>query len=110
MIAALLIALLAVEPVDAGRPGENDAPVLIDLQGSIVTLDGGALPPGTACLTYDKAKSIRDDLADKNARVASMDASLSTNWPVVWIVAGVGVLAAGAAAVGGYVAGQQSRR
>lgn len=119
----LIAALLTADPTpDAGRPGEFDSPVLIDLPGRIDDLSDGAaaiegcfpvktcLPAGTTCLTYDKAASIRDDLAAKNARVASLETSLSTNWPLVVIVAGLGVLAAGAAAAGGYIAGQASAK
>lgn len=125
MIHHLLIALLAATP-DAGQPGEFDAPVLIDINGTSTQISDGVLAPdpddasrgcfgvkqclpqGATCLTYAKAASIRDDLASKNARVASLETSLSTNWPLVLIIAGAGIVAAGAAAVGGYVAGRNS--
>lgn len=107
----LILALLAADPVDAGRPGEFDPPVLIDLTGSKRTITGvEPLPLGVSCLTYDKAASVRDDIASKNARVASLEASLGTSWPVVVIVAAAGVVAAGIAAGAGFYAGQQSKK
>lgn len=102
MIAALLLAVLAQAP-DAGRPGENDAPVLIDLAGHQLPLDGGVLPPGTACLTYDKAASLRDDLADKNARADSAEATLKKGDPQVLkivLFTAAGFLAGGAVTAG----------
>ena len=68
------------------------------------------LPLGTVCLDHEKAASVRDDLADKNARVASLEAHLATNWPVVVVVAVVGVVLAGTAAGVGYYAGTQAKR
>ena len=106
MTRLLLLALLSADPA----PGVTDSPVLIQLDGSRRTITGvEPLDLGTVCLSHDKAASIRDDLADKNARVASLEASLSTNWPLVAIVAGVGVLLVGGAAAAGFVAGQKSR-
>ena len=107
MTSLLILALLAADPVDAGIDlGANDVPVLLHLDGSRQTLTGvEPLPLGTVCLDHPKAASVRDDLAAKNARVASLEASLGTNWPVVVIVAAAGVVAAGAAAAAGYCAG-----
>ena len=106
MTHALLMLLVLADPVDAGRPGEFDPPVLIDLTGSKRTITGvEPLPLGVSCLTYDKSASVRDDLASKQARIESLEGSLATNWPVVVIVAAAGVVAAGMAAAAGYCAG-----
>lgn len=133
MTRLILLALLAVDPpiparVLDGGAGELDAPVLILLDGRKLDLSDGKLaadpddarqgcytvaqcvPQGVSCLAYDKAASVRDDLADKNARVASLEKSLGTNWPVVAIVAAVGLVVAGVAAGAGYAAGRQSPR
>ena len=94
----LLLALLAADPVD---PGATDVPVLLHLDGSRQTITGvEPLPLGTVCLDHPKAASVRDDLASKNARVASLEASLRTNWPVAVILAVAGVVVGGAVAVG----------
>lgn len=100
LIPLLLAALLAADPVAP--------PQLIDIDGSITLTDGGNLAPGTVCLTPLKAASVRDDLVDKNARLVVLEAgSMDKRW--LWVAIGAGVVATGAAAAAGFVAGQQKR-
>ncbi len=95
-----MIALLAADPVSP--------PQLIDEHGAITLTDGGNLAPGTVCLTKLKAESVRDDLVDKNARLAVLEASaVDRKW--LWVAIGAGVVATGAAAAVGFVAGQARR-
>ncbi len=99
--ALLLAALLAADP-DGGRPGQFDAPVLIDLAGGVTKITGvEPLAPGTTCLTYEKAESVRDDLAEKNARAASLEAALRKTDPAPLTVA---LFTAGGITVGASIA------
>ncbi len=102
----LLVAFLAQAPDAPLRP-----PELVDEHGSVTTITGvEPLAPGTVCLTHAKAQSVRDDLVAKNARLEVLEAGSGIDWPLVLAVAGLGVLAAGVAAAGGYLAGQASVR
>lgn len=81
--------------IDGGRPGEDDSPVLITLAGTkIAILPGETLANGTSCLTYDKAASVRDDLATKNARISTLEAAPPSPGAFSVIVGGVAVVIA----------------
>ena len=98
MKAILLAAILAQ---DAGRPGENDAPVLINEFGNVTTIvNGNGIPPGTACLTFLKAQSVRDDLVSKNARIASLEATPATPTGAYVLAATLGAVVGAGIALG----------
>jgi hypothetical protein len=93
MTPLLLAALLSATPDGGLAP-----PELVDEHGTITTLDGGTLEPGTVCLTPLKAASVRDDLVASHAQLDVYESNPPINWPLV-----LGGVAAGLAV--GVVAG-----
>ncbi len=95
MIAYALLMTLAQAPTVEIPP-----PQLIDTNGMIITLNvHSSLAPGTVCLTAGKAKSVRDDIVAKNAKIEVYEANQGPGWGVTLGVAG------GAAVVVGVVVG-----
>lgn len=98
--ALLLLALSQATDVPLNHPDADRTPVLIDEHGSISRILGTEpLPPGTTCLTYPKAVSLRDDLVASHAKLDVYEAS-QPNWALILgVSAGVAVVV-GAVAFG----------